>query len=206
MMVDFWNFQLAWNNLVGKQADGNPIRIPWRDTLPRVLVDAISKKRGEPVTYAGSFVYASYDPGTNTSSGLRRFLQAMDAFPGYAVTARERKARDGKIHCSSCGSDFRECPKCGKGLRRTVEKGIDSAILTDMIRMAHDNIFDVAVLASNDADLASAVTFVQDRFGKHVYNMWFKGLGVTLRNACWDHLEMSELLNPLGIGSDDSGV
>ena len=196
IFVDFWNFQLDWNDIAGKDGKGKPIYIPWRDTFPKVIIEEVSKKHGEKLTYSGVHVYASVDPDGDAS--LRKFLHAMDSFPGYSVTVKERKARKGTIRCSSCQAEVESCPSCKQRLRRTVEKGIDAAIITDIIQMGYDGIYDVGVLASGDADLAQAITFIQNRIGKQFYNLWFTGRGVSVRNACWDHVIMTELLSPLG--------
>ena len=50
-----------------------------------------------------------------------------------------------------------------------VEKGVDIKIAVDMLRLAVQNIYDVAILVSGDGDFASVVEAVQD-FGKHVEN------------------------------------
>lgn len=202
LFVDFWNFQLDWNNLVGKKETGEPIKIPWERELARVLCDAIGRTRGEAVGYAGTHVYASVDPSGD--AGLRKFLHRMDSFPGYSVTQKDRLARPGGIHCRACKQQIVDCPLCKKRLRRTVEKGIDAAIITEMVEMGFDGVYDIAVLASNDADLAQATTFIQNRIGKHIYNLWFPGKGDTLRNACWDYLPMPRLLSDLGVGVVDS--
>ena len=197
LFIDFWNFQLDWNGLVGKTAQGEPISIPWKNQLSRVLCEAVAKKGGESVTYAGTHVYASVDPAGD--SGLGKFLHAMDSFPGYCVTVKKRKPRPGGIRCTNCQTEIIQCPSCQHRLRRTVEKGIDSAIITEMIQMGFDNVYDIAVLGSNDADLCQAVTFLQNRLGKHVYHLWFPGVGVDLRNASWDHFSIPDLLDELGV-------
>lgn len=38
----------------------------------------------------------------------------------------------------------------------TVEKGVDTFIATDMIRLAWENAYEIAVLASSDSDLVPA--------------------------------------------------
>lgn len=197
LFVDFWNFQLDWNNLVGKTDQDEPIPIPWKNQLPRVLCEAVGKKRNEPITYAGTHVYASVDPTGDT--GLRKFLHAMDSFPGYSVMVKERKARSGGIRCTKCHTRIKTCPSCQERLRRTVEKGIDAAIITDMIQMGYDDIYDVAVLASSDADLSQAVKFIGNRIGRQVYSLWFPAVGHDLRNACWDHFPVTDLLEELGV-------
>lgn len=197
IFIDFWNFQLDWNHLVGKTESGDPIPIPWKNQLPRVLCEAVSKEHSESVAYSGTHVYASVDP--RGDSKLRKFLHAMDSFPGYSVLVKERKARSGGVRCSQCLEKIEECPKCHARLRRTVEKGIDAAVITDMIEMGYDNVYDVAVLGSNDADMAQAVKFIGDRIGKPVYHLWFPKVGHDLRNACWAHFSMENLLDDLGV-------
>lgn len=197
LFVDFWNFQLDWNDVAGKDPQGKPRYIPWKDTFPNVVLDAAAKKLGEKLIYSGVHVYASVDPGGDAS--LRKFLHAMDSFPGYSVTVKERKSRASPIRCTNCKAEIETCPKCHERLRRTVEKGIDAAIITDMIQMAFDGVYDVGVLASGDADLCQAIAFIQNRIGgKKIYNLWFSGRGVSVRNACWDHINMGDTLRDLG--------
>jgi uncharacterized LabA/DUF88 family protein len=44
-----------------------------------------------------------------------------------------------------------------------VEKGVDVALVTDMLKFAFMNIYDVAILVSGDNDFAEAVKVVKDR-------------------------------------------
>ena len=48
-----------------------------------------------------------------------------------------------------------------------VEKGIDIMLATDLLRMAWDDLYDVAILVSGDGDFAYAVRAAKD-MGKHV--------------------------------------
>jgi uncharacterized LabA/DUF88 family protein len=48
-----------------------------------------------------------------------------------------------------------------------VEKGIDIMLATDLLRIAWDNLYDVAILVSGDGDFSYAVQAVKD-MGKHV--------------------------------------
>jgi len=48
-----------------------------------------------------------------------------------------------------------------------VEKGVDVALVTDMLGMAFRNVYDVAILVSGDRDLAQAIDEVK-RLGKRV--------------------------------------
>ena len=48
-----------------------------------------------------------------------------------------------------------------------VEKGVDIMVATDLLRLAWDNLYDVAILVSGDGDFAYAVQAVKN-IGKHV--------------------------------------
>ena len=54
IFIDFWNFQLRWNDA----CKNGPIssQIPWRD-LPGILVAEAAK--GQPAKFSGAHVYAS---------------------------------------------------------------------------------------------------------------------------------------------------
>lgn len=194
LFIDFWNVQLHWNDYLGKDKNDKPIRIPW-EQIPTSLCDIIKNKTQDAMTYAGTHVYASVDPAGDAE--LKAFLNKMNGFTGYSVVVKERRARPGGVRCRDCEFEIRQCPKCAKELRRTVEKGIDTAVLTDMIQMAYDDVYDMAVLGSADADLGQAIEFIQNRIGKKVYNLWFPGVGVSLRNSCWDFIRVDDLLNKL---------
>ena len=45
-------------------------------------------------------------------------------------------------------------------IRATTEKGVDTYIATDMIRLAGEDAYDMAVLASLDGNLVPAVEFL----------------------------------------------
>ena len=142
ILVDFWNLQIAWNKFHEERGDGRP-PIPWDTRLPDVLTRRASGKG----VYHGCHVYASIDPRNPADAGLRRFLHAMNGFPGYRVTTKERKSR-GFYSCPhpECRRRLTECPHCGRELRRTVEKGVDTALVTDLIQAAIDDLLGVPPL------------------------------------------------------------
>jgi len=192
IFIDFWNLQLGWNEFHRNPVP--PIKIPWRETLPDILIAEVAK--GEPAAYAGTYVYASIDPSSKKDKALKGFLRIMDGFPGYSVSVAERKPR--KPHaCSNegCRKPIEECPHCRQPLRRTVEKGVDASIITDMFSMAFDDTYDVAVLITEDADFAPAVDYIQRKTGKRIIQAYFKRLGGDeLRNKCWDHIFLDTIM------------
>ncbi len=121
----------------------------------------------------------------------------MNSFPGYTAIVKERKVSRKGIRCTKCEHEIIQCPKCQSILRRTTEKGVDTTLAIDMIQTAFDNVYDIAILGSTDADLCPAVRFIYERTGKPVYNLWFPKTGHDLRNACYDHFPMTSLIPDL---------
>jgi uncharacterized LabA/DUF88 family protein len=193
IFIDFWSFQLSWNEYHSRRGASSTVRIPWSPRLPEVLVRVVAPD----AVYAGTHVYASHGPGDARDSGLRRFFHVMDGFPGYDVFLRERAAR-GPSKCPNpaCRQPIESCPHCRAALHRSVEKGIDTALVTDLIRYGLDGHYDRAVLVAADADHVPAVEFLGDRM-KQVTHAWFRGHSGELRNACWNHVHFDELMPSL---------
>ena len=121
----------------------------------------------------------------------------MDSFPGYDVLVKERKPLHHQ-RCSNegCRKEIAKCPYCSQDIRRTVEKGVDTAIVTDLIRFGIRNYYDRAILIAGDADHVPAVEFLGSQM-KQVTHAWFKGQSNELRNACWDHVYFEDLMPAL---------
>ena len=58
-----------------------------------------------------------------------------------------------------------------------------------MIRLAWEDAYDIAVLASSDADLVPAVRFL-DQKGRKVIQAGFPPTGVQLATSCWASFDM----------------
>ena len=103
------------------------------------------------------------------------------------VNGRLEKAKAKSAFCSNCK------PKIGKflsdaGLQKlSKEKGIDIMLVTDMVKGAFQDRFEVALLATGDADFVPAVELVQT-LKKEVVNLHFyAGSSSELRNICNSH-------------------
>lgn len=193
IFIDFWNLQIAWNDYHAKQGATERVKIPWEERLPQVVCNLL----GSDAIYAGTHVYASIDPLSQADKGLRRFLDVMDGFRGYTVTVKDRKPK-GPPKCSNdgCRKEIKICPHCNNSLRRTIEKGVDTALIVDLIQLAFDNIYDRAVLISADRDHVGAVEFIQNRM-KPITHLWFGHEGHFLRKACWDHYTLEQIMGQL---------
>jgi hypothetical protein len=190
--VDFWNFQLGWNE--ANKTSGTIVQIPWRE-LPQILTTEASK--GQAAKFAGVHVYASVNVSSPKDRNLNKWLHhTLASYTGYSVDVRERKPRNRAVRCQeeSCKTSISTCPSCNTPLRSAGEKGVDAAIITDLIASAFDDNYDIGVLISGDADLAPAVRYIQKKTDKQVVQAYFRSHGDELRNACWDHVFMDDLM------------
>lgn len=77
-----------------------------------------------------------------------------------------------------------ECPNCGKDMRGSEEKGVDTRIATAMISLAWADNYDVAVLVSSDRDFIPVVEFLETK-GIKVVHGGFPPQGSGLSQRCW---------------------
>jgi uncharacterized LabA/DUF88 family protein len=188
LFVDFWNLTLQWRDRAGEA------RLDWV-ALPRVL-QAEAERVGalEAQAFTGIRVYASTDKADPRSGNLRGWLDRfLDRQPGFKVSVRERRSHRRPIHCRECNAFTEDCPACGKPFCVSVEKGVDSAIVTDMISLAWEEAYDVAVLVSSDGDFVPAVERLQEK-GIKVINATWSGHGHQLAKTCWASFEIDALI------------
>lgn len=190
VFIDFWNFQLSWNDRAGEA------RIDW-PKVPRVLLDE-GKKRleaagvDEPLTLEETIVYASYNP--LTEGNLKRWLDTfLDKQPGFRVKTRERRPKPRTIRCTDCGHEHENCSECDAPLRWAPEKGVDTAIVTDLLSLASESVLDVGIVLSSDADHIPAVEWVQGRGLKVINATWAKH-GFDLAKTCWAAIELDAVI------------
>lgn len=68
-------------------------------------------------------------------------------------------------------------------MTRTLEKGVDTAIVTDMLKLAWKGVLDVAILVSADRDFIPAVDVLSAK-GYKVINAHFPPGGMNLARTC----------------------
>ncbi len=190
VFVDYWNFQLSLNRVEdGALHTINEARfkVDWRALGPWLTKKAAEIIR-PPASYSfeGMNIYTSYNPQTAEGRGFKKWATTwLDRQPGIQVECRERKPR-ALPKCPVCHREIRNCPYdgCGKSIVATIEKGVDTLIATDMIRLAWEDAYDIAVLATSDSDLVPAVEFL-DVKGLKVVQAGFPPTGVDLATKCW---------------------
>jgi uncharacterized LabA/DUF88 family protein len=200
--VDFWNFQL---NVLAWDKD---FRLDWRQFGPWVAKQAgaqfIAAGQEGRIRYDGLHVYMSYDPNKPKDEKLRNWASnVLDRMPGVVVTIRERKPKD-PPECPICYEPISHCPKCSGSMKRTVEKGIDTAIVTDMIRLAWEDSWDLAVLLSADRDFVPAVEFLGQK-GRKVIHAAFPPQGMDLSTKCWGSFDLTKNLREVSRSDTASG-
>jgi NYN domain len=192
VFIDFWNFQLGWN----EAASDATVRCDWAK-LPRQLVrtaDDLLTAAGNPagLTLEETIVHASVND--SQEGKLREWLtNFLDRQPSYDVKIRERKPRRRTIHCRSCGNSVGTCPNCAAPLTVAAEKGVDAALVTDLLSLAWQRAYDVAVLVSGDSDYIPAVEYVQSQ-GLKVINAAWPAHGHELQGACWGSFQLDTLI------------
>lgn len=196
IFIDFWNLQIQWNTCHAKQGAAGLVQIPWKD-LPKILTAEAAS--GHPAKYAGCQVYASIDEEGGKDTGFSNWLHhGLAAMPGYSVDVKKRKLKS-NIKCRECKEVVANCPSCKSPMRQTSEKGIDAAIITDLISMAFDDNYDIAVLVSGDADYAPAVQYIQKKTDKQIVQAFFKAHGDQLRTACWNHVFFEDMFAKMNL-------
>jgi len=203
VFIDYWNFQLSWNRW--DKAAGGPAKpasqrqCDWL-ALPARLIDATSKQIASGgvvngLQLQGTTVYASIDPDGDVR--LRRWLSDRIARQaGFDVRLRDRKARRKDIHCKLCRTTTTHCPNCGEAYIGSPEKGVDAAIVTDLLSLAWQGAYETAILVSGDADFIPAVEHVQSK-GLKVVNASWRNRGHNLQRTCWASFHMDDIAEEL---------
>jgi uncharacterized LabA/DUF88 family protein len=82
------------------------------------------------------------------------------------------------------------CNFTSGGIPIAPEKMLDTHIATDLIGDATFDVYDIALLVSEDSDFVPAVEFVQEMRGKHVVHVGFGGHMNELRSKCRHRIDL----------------
>jgi len=188
VFVDYWNLQLALNAREEALTGQHDVRfrIDWRGLPLWLARKAAEATRIAMWSFEGAIIYASYNPETSEGKSFSNWASNwLNRQPGIQVHCRARQPKN-PPRCPACHESIPNCPRqeCGARLAGTIEKGVDAAMVTDMIRLAWEDAYDIAVLASSDADLVPAVQFL-DQKGRKIIQAGFPPSGVQLATSCW---------------------
>lgn len=182
IFVDYWNFQLS----LGIRFKVDWVKFgPW---LAEKAAEAVGMASGE-YSYEGMSVYSSYDPNGN-GAHYRWATGWLANRPKVSVQCSPRQIRR-PPRCPFCDFEIAVCPQCGQSMAGTQEKGVDTLMATDMIRLAWAEAYDLAVLVTNDGDLAPCVQFLEQQ-SKRVVLGGFSRWGTAMASACSASFDIGE--------------
>ena len=190
IFIDFWNFQLGINS-----AATPTYRADWQKISPWLIAQT-SAAVGRTLSFEGTHVYMSYSPNSKKDAPLKDFaINVLSRFPGMQVSLVERKAQSA-LTCPTCHKSIDICPHCNSSITRMVEKGVDTAIVTDMVKFAWEGALEVAILVSSDRDFIPVVQMLATK-GYKVVNAHFPPTGMNLASACWASIDIRKGLTEL---------
>jgi uncharacterized LabA/DUF88 family protein len=139
--------------------------------------------------FEGETVYLSYNANSPREKKLRSWAtNKLGRFPGVEVCIYERKPK-GPLTCQACNRQILICPHCSAKISKTIEKGVDTAIVTDLLSLAWEKAWDIAILVSSDRDYIPAVKKLATK-GFHVINAYFPPTGMDLASTCWANIDI----------------
>lgn len=177
--------------------DGKNFYAGWRDQAQGRRIDfhRLAQWLTHQVSgtmFWGAYYYTGIEVGeaslTESQRRLEDFLQMLEKTPGYFVRRLPRRSES--FHCVHCNSET----------RYTTEKELDTTMVTEMIRLAAVNAFDVMILLSGDADHAPALEGVR-ALGKQAYVASWGGAGMSrrLQQVAFDHIDLLDGLSEFEI-------
>ena len=189
VFVDYWNLQLALNTRESNATGQRDSRFPidWQVFPAWVAAQAASVASPSNYSYEGTLSYVSYNPVGDIS--FRHWITTwLNRQPGIQVVAKERRPKM-PPRCTGCHMLIEYCPHCKAKVSATTEKGIDTALATDMIRLAWEDAYDIGVIASSDSDFVPVVEFLDSR-GRKMIQAGFPPAGAHLATSCWASLDL----------------
>lgn len=191
VFIDYWNFQINWNRQARRRCDYQ--RLPGALVQEAAGVISSVESRTDTISLVETRLYASVDSRSQKDQQLKKWLtNTVNLMSSYRVDVRTRHTQTKPVFCRNCRTDTNLCPSCQTPFVRSVEKGVDAAIVTDMLLSAQKGLMDVAVIASSDADLVPAVLALSDH-GIRTVNAAWKRQGHELAKTCWGSFYVDEI-------------
>lgn len=132
--------------------------------------------------FVGAHYYTGVPTAQDESSerhALSDLLEELEKRPGFFVRRFNRRA------------GTRDCPHCAQVVTYTEEKMVDTSLVVDMVMLAAQDAFDVAVVFSGDLDVAPALSALRS-LGKQAWIATFgdQGLSRSLVREAWAHVDL----------------
>lgn len=190
IFVDFWNFQLSLSSM--EEAAGRPsFKLDWTG-VPGACCDKVNDlvKPVSGVAYEGLHVYSSYTDGKGPDMRHKNWIETwLDRRPGVVATCVKRSQKKSPPKCPVCHHPAENCASCKSDMRGMEEKGVDTRIVTDMMSLAWNGAYDVAVLVTADRDFIPVAEELQAR-GIKVIHGKIGTAGMDLAAHCWASFDL----------------
>jgi uncharacterized LabA/DUF88 family protein len=210
VFVDHWEFSNSWliaySGFTGSKLTGDELKtaqMKSKEINWPLLPDAVIEHLDE-IEYIGNSekelrnidVYASMrrTGDQKADNDFKDWLEhTLDHYAGFEVHHFNRNDHASLIQCRGCGAPL-ESPE--------LEKGLKTAMACDLLSYAVKDLYDIAVLFADDAELAPSILSVQEIFDKKVIHVGLPNRGQSLRSAAWGHFLLNDLMKDL-IKPDD---
>lgn len=130
------------------------------------------KLKNELVRLNGGAIYESYylnstrDPATDQQNAFHTWIKSAPP-RGPKIRVQLYKLKD--LHC--------QCPQCRSDFTREMQKGVDVAIATLVIKLAVQGVYERLILSAGDGDFEEAISYVKSDLKKEV---WISGAQANL--------------------------
>ena len=195
VFVDYWNFAGNWCGITGMQPDKN---LDWA-VFPQAILDAldgIPQLRNRRKEFRAIKVYSSIRP-----PGVAEFTRVSEEVQFEEEKRLQRWFQDHLDQLTAYTVDITPkadeplaCEVCNRQNSHLVEQGVDTKIAIDLVSLASNDLFDIAVLITEDGDLVPSMQCVQDSLDKQVVHIGFRDKKSAVRTEAWGHLFVDDIL------------
>jgi uncharacterized LabA/DUF88 family protein len=198
IFMDFWNFSKNWRDLTKVLPEKN---LDW-SIFPAIIVehlDQIAPLKRSSKELRAVKVYASSKPSDfcldddvtrgDVMDEHRRNIwlrEYLDQLTSYTVDISTQLRRT--VSCSVCNKDT----------GHYVEQGVDTKMAIDLVALASRDLYDIAVLITDDTDLIPSIQCVQDALDKQIIHVGFDNKKRNdVKNEAWGHLFIDDMLSDI---------
>lgn len=153
------------------------------DPMDVVIWCGYSAQRAGRVFHRLYWYDAQYDSSHNAYQAQRKAFSEVARTPGLRLRLGTLVSRSTAWHTplkkalAECGVDIDEFKKRFQFKVNYEQKGVDTLLVLDMLRLAQMQAYETLILIAGDSDFAEAVRAVQD-MGRRVILAYPKGAGV----------------------------
>ncbi len=198
VFVDYWNLQATLqqedgkgNGLDGADLRAHRFNVNWFDLGPKLTqiasqVASPDQANPLPLVHQEARIYTSTDPEDSKYKAWA--INSLGRRPGIRVSCLDRRPKRNP-NCPHCHTVMGSCPHCKTNIVATQEKGVDTLLVTDLLRLGLDKSYDVALLVSQDSDMAPAAEHLGTK-GIKVIQVGIKHYGRGLATTCWADFDL----------------